>query len=353
MPFTVPTFLDIRTALLRDIANLLPEADTGPDSDFFVRSSSVASAVEGLYQHQSWIVRQIFPDTADSEYLELHARVRGLSRKPAVSAAGLVRFTGMPGTTVPLGQAFRTDSQLYVTTATGVLDSSGQIDLPASAQIAGTDGNLEPDTVVDLSAVPAGIDSQATIIEMTGGTAQETDAALLARLLELIRRPPAGGNKYDYRRWALEVPGVSAAYVYPLRRGLGTVDVVITADGDLPSMETIAAVQTHIDEMRPVTAKDCLVLAPTPLPVDILVKVSLTGLTLAQATQQIETLLGGYFGLLAPGETALRSRIEALISDMSGVVDRVLINPATNIIPTVDERLIEWPQLGAVEVQLL
>lgn len=26
----------------------------------------------------------------------------------------------------------------------------------------------------------------------------ETDAALLARLLDYIRRPPAGGNKYDY-----------------------------------------------------------------------------------------------------------------------------------------------------------
>lgn len=351
MPFTVPPFVDIRAALLRDISNLLPEADTGSDSDFYVRASSVASAVEGLYQHQAWIVRQIFPDTADRDYLELHARVRGLARKSGVAAAGKVRLTGTPGTVVALGQSFKSPGgQSYATTAAGVLDGDGRVDLPARALVPGPAGNLDEGAIVSLSAVPAGINSQATIVSMAGGTVEESDGELLARLLELIRRPPAGGNKYDYRRWALEVPGVTAAYVYPLRRGLGTVDIVVTANGDLPSTETIAAVQAHIDDRRPVTAKDSLVLLPTPLMVNVSVRVSLSGLTLAQAAQQIEVLLSGYFGLLAPGETALRSRIEALISDMTGVVDRVLVEPAANVVPTVDERLIEWPKLGTVEV---
>lgn len=75
------------------------------------------------------------------------------------------------------------------------------------------------------------------------------------RLLDIIRRAPAGGNKYDYRRWAMSVDGVTAAYVYPLRRGLGTVDVVITSADGLPSAEIIAATQAYIDDVRPVTAK--------------------------------------------------------------------------------------------------
>ena len=60
MPFTVPAFSTIRDALLRDLKNQLPDAYVGPDSDYFIRATSVASAVEGLYQHQAWIVRQIF-----------------------------------------------------------------------------------------------------------------------------------------------------------------------------------------------------------------------------------------------------------------------------------------------------
>lgn len=58
----------------------------------------------------------------------------------------------------------------------------------------------------------------------------ETDAAYLARLLDYIRRPPAGGNKYDYVKWALKISNVAAAYCFPLAQGLGTVDVVIVAN---------------------------------------------------------------------------------------------------------------------------
>lgn len=58
----------------------------------------------------------------------------------------------------------------------------------------------------------------------------ETDAALLSRLLEYIRRPPAGGNRYDYIKWATAVDNVAQAWCYPLAQGLGTVDVVILAN---------------------------------------------------------------------------------------------------------------------------
>lgn len=65
----------------------------------------------------------------------------------------------------------------------------------------------------------------------------ETDAELLARLLSLIRRPPAGGNKNDYEQWALSIAGVAAAFCFPLAQGPGTVDVVILADADTTGSE--------------------------------------------------------------------------------------------------------------------
>lgn len=67
MPFITKNAAQIRTDILRDIKNLLQLSDDtlGPDSDWYIRASSVASVAEGLYQHQGWIVRQIFPDTVD------------------------------------------------------------------------------------------------------------------------------------------------------------------------------------------------------------------------------------------------------------------------------------------------
>lgn len=78
-----------------------------PDGDSFVRATSVASAIEGLYEHQAWLVKQIFPDTADSEYLALHAQVRGLRYKPAKAAAGKVAMRGVAGSPIASGLVFK------------------------------------------------------------------------------------------------------------------------------------------------------------------------------------------------------------------------------------------------------
>ena len=107
MAYTIPLLEDIAATLLRDISNQLPDADVGKDSDFAIRANAIASAVQGLYQHQVWIVRQMFPDTADHDYLVMHARTRNLQPKPATYAGGKVQLTGNAGVAVKSGLQFR------------------------------------------------------------------------------------------------------------------------------------------------------------------------------------------------------------------------------------------------------
>ncbi|MGL9773351.1 MAG: baseplate J/gp47 family protein [Sodalis sp. (in: enterobacteria)] len=204
-------------------------------------------------------------DTADHDYLVMHGRTRNLTSKAATPAGGEVRLTGNPGANITgLLQLRPTGSrQRYQTTAPGTIDATGSLTLPVRSPQNGTQGNLADNTPGTLLMAPANnVDSNATITRMVGSSEAESDAALLARLLEVIRRPPAGGNQYDYHRWAVSLPGVTEAHGYPLRRGYGTVDVVIVTHNDLPSPETLKAVQRYLDEMRPITAKNCLVLAP-------------------------------------------------------------------------------------------
>lgn len=80
----------------------------------------------------------------------------------------------------------------------------------------------------------------------------ETDAALLARLLEYIRRPPAGGNKFDYIKWALEVDNVARAWCIPIP-SLGQVDVIILANVDTTGDE-IPSSSARIGVVTSVTA---------------------------------------------------------------------------------------------------
>ncbi|RLR17268.1 hypothetical protein D8L93_10815 [Sodalis-like symbiont of Bactericera trigonica] len=77
------------------------------------------------------------------------------------------------------------------------------------------------------------------------------------------------GNLADNTPGALLMPSLGSAparrhrsLCLPLRRGYSTVYVVIVTHNDLPLPETIKSVQSYIDEMRPVTSKDCLVLTP-------------------------------------------------------------------------------------------
>lgn len=352
MARSVPALADITQQQLRDIRNQLPDADVSGDSDYAIRANAVSGVAQGLYNDQSWILRQIFPDTADHDWLVMHARLRGLSPKPASAASGQVTLTGSAGLKVASGLQFRPrgSNVLYQTTAEATLSDKGSVTLSASAMTPGVVGNLSDNTAATLLNASQGIDSAVTVKTMRGGTDAESDTSLLSRLLELMRRPPAGGNKYDYRRWAMEVSGVSEAYVYPLRRGYGTVDVVITASGGLPSDETLKAVQTHIDDQRPVTAKDTLVMAPASVSTDISVKVSLDALSLDVARTQITQVLTEYFSRLAPGEIAVRTQIGALISDITGVVDYELIAPTGNIIPEVSNKIVQWIRLGAITV---
>lgn len=229
MPLMVPSFDEIREMILNDITSLDQSAAIHSDSDNYIRASSLAALAEGLYAHHAWIARQIFADSADSEFLEKHASTRAIYRKNAVKAEGIVIITGEKGRKIPAGTEIKVHDRYFLTLSDTTLEGN-QAEIKISAKEPGTKSNFVKVNGI-LTAAPAGIRSEC-IVSTKGGTDIESDGDLLARYLEILRRPPAGGNRYDYKRWALEVPGVTNAYVYPLRRGLGTVDIAITSGVD-------------------------------------------------------------------------------------------------------------------------
>ncbi|HFZ7942849.1 TPA: baseplate J/gp47 family protein [Salmonella enterica subsp. enterica serovar Birkenhead] len=350
MAYLTPDAEKIRADLLRDLKNQLPDADTGPDSDYYVRASSVASVAEGLYQHQAWVVRQIFPDTADSDYLALHARTRGLKKKPPTTAKGLADISGSPGSTLAAGSQIRGENLAVMTTA-DVKFTGSTAEAPVTAVQSGASGNLVSPVMAELVSAPMGVNGRVVVKSLTGGTDEESDGELLDRLLDIIRRPPAGGNQYDYRRWAMEVPGVTSAWVYPVRRGVGTVDIAITSAGGLASDEIIRNVQAHIDDVRPVTARNALVLSPQLRRVDFDVVVQAQGVTLEQLRPEVEKTIRGAMARIAPGQPLIRSSIETLISLLPGVTDRTIVTPTANVIAQVDGKRLEWLLPGVISVR--
>lgn len=355
MPFQPPSYDSIRDGILRDISSLLPDADIGSDSDNFVRSAAVAASIEGLYQHQAWLYRQIFPDTADEAELLHHAGNRNIRQRTAVAATGTAQITGAPGVTLNSGSTLKhvVSGALLSATSAATIGKSGSVQVPVMAQSVGSSMN-ELSGAAILTSPPLGIDAQVTISSaLAGGSDIESPASVLVRLLELLRNPPAGGAAYDYKRWALEVDGVASATVLPKRRGPNTVDVVITGQDGAPSDQVIAACAAHIDEVRPVTA-EVFVYAPLIKTVTATAKIELaSGYTLADVQAQAQVAYEEELGLLVPNAPLKRNRIGTILGNLPGVTDYLLVTPSSNVPATDVAGAVGWIRPGAITLELL
>ena len=355
MAYTSPSLESILGNILRDIRNLQAEADIGTDSDHYIRSAAVAAAIEGLYQKLAWVYRQIFPDTADEEEVVHAAAIRGVQRKNPVAATGTGALKGAKGVQLLQGATLKhvITGELFAAKSSATLGTDGKATVVVEALTVGSALNdLTGDLII--TSPPLGMDAAAEFVgTTTGGEDREKVESLLARLLEIIQKPPAGGADYDYERWAKDVDGVTDALVLPKRRGGGTVDVVITASGGLPSAEVIANCLEHILSKCSVIA-DIWVYVPTIRVVDSTASVELaSGYKLADVQRAAQKAYAALLATLKPRELLKRSQIEAMISNLAGVTDRAVMTPAGNVQASDDPGLIGWIRPGTLTLGLL
>lgn len=355
MAFVAPSLDHILANILRDIRNLQSEADVGVDSDHYVRSAAVAAAIEGLYQKLAWLYRQIFPDTADEEELLHAAAIRGLRLKEPVAASGTATVKGIEGVELLHGATLKhvVTGEVFSAASSVAIGADGKGVVTLTAQtlgrsLNGLDGNLI------ITSPPLGMDASAFFVGKTsGGEDREKPESLLARLLELIQRPPAGGADYDYKRWAKEVDGIADALVLPRRRGAGTVDVVVIGSDGAPSPQAIENCQAHIEQQCSVIA-DVWVFAPLIMTVDSTATVELAkGYLLADVQAAAQLAYDALVGRLAPREMLKRSHIEAMINNLPGVVDRALITPVANVQASDAPESIGWIRPGVINLELM
>lgn len=348
MPFITPDQPTVLQRMLQNLSNANAAIDVSDDGEPYARAAAVSAEIEGLYQHQQWILRQLFPDTADDEYMLAYASRRGITPRLAVAATGTITYSGTVGAAVPANTEARTAGGVaYINTASGTIGAGGTVTLAAQAVLAGAAGNAAGGTALTLTAAPSGVQSNASIASMTSGADVESMQSVLDRLLFVLRNPPMSGAAHDYVIWAKAVSGVLGAYVSPLRRGGSTVDVVITASGGLPSAPLINAVQAYINTLKPVQA-DVLVLGPTAVTVPVTATLTLSGTTLAAISANINADLAAYFATLKPGDMVVRSKLSAIFANTPGVVDFNLTAPAGNVQPLLDATHTELGVLGAV-----
>lgn len=335
MAYNRPQLTDLIERTRNDIISRLPSPDLLRRSNAEVYARALSGTAHSLYGYLDWLSRQLIYDTAESDILERWASIWGITRKAATTAHGSITFTGSNGAIIAASsQLTAYDGIIYQTVAEATI-SSGNAIASVYAINTGFVGNRGTGQTLTLQAPIAGVNAGAIAGEITGGTDTETDDSLRSRLLTRIKMPPQGGDKADYEAWALAVPGVTRAWVYPMELGAGTVSVRFMMDAypnGIPLSGDIAAVASYIDLLRPVTAK-VTVLAPNPVPLNFTIN-SLQPATNDVKTAIIQELTDLIKREAIPGGTLYLSHIREAISISAGEFDHVLTLPSANVVMT-------------------
>ena len=318
-----------------------------------------AKEFEKAYAEMDLMMDAAFPQTSWGVYLDrLADELAGLSRRAATPAVVTLSISGTAGATVPAGSLFATASGTNFATDEAVkLDDKGTGTVKATAQSTGAGGNVAAGTITVIPVSIYGVSKVTNEAAAYNGYEEETDGALLERLLFAVRQPATSGNVYHYIEWSTSVSGVGAVKVLPLRNGNGTVKViVVNANKDTPSEELLQSVRDTIAENAPIGAT-VTVTAPTLKTVNVSLKVT-NGTGNADA---IKTALTKYFKASVFGKnyttqkstdtvTISYAQIGRIIldnSDTTGVndYDDLTINSGTeNIVCAVDN----LPVVGTV-----
>jgi uncharacterized phage protein gp47/JayE len=328
--FNRPALLDLINRTRDDLLSRLTDSsDSLRRSDALVYARVLAAAAHELYGYLDWIAKQIPYDTADEDLLIRWASIWGIQRKAATKASGTVTFTGSDGAVIPAGAIVQAFDAVQYTVSTEVTVASGTAIAAIQAVDAGIAGNRNTGQTLTLTAPVSGVAATAIAGALTGGADIETVEALRARLIARVRQQPQGGAAHDYVAWALEVVGVTRAWVSALEMGYGTVTVRFMMDNTyadgIPHSGDVATVQAYLNLKRPVTAAVYAV-APIADTLDF----TITGLT--PSTTAIKAAIEAALAELikTEGEPA-GTLLWSAISSATGETDHTLTLPAVNV----------------------
>jgi uncharacterized phage protein gp47/JayE len=341
MTFLRPTLAELQRLTDAELSARLGLGPLPPRSVLGVLAHVSAGLSHSAHGHLDHIADQIFPATATGTNLERHASLRGITRKAAAFASGSATFTGTSGSTVPLGARLaRADGAIYETTEEATL--SAGVGLAAiEAVLPGSDGNAVSGTLLTLQTPSVGVVPTVTASAIEGGTDQETDDELRARVLLSWRSRPMAGTSEDYVGWALEVPGITRAFVRPRTPTLGMVTVMVVADGNEPTIEPTAAqieaVLTYLDTVRPVTAR-VVVEAPVLEALDLTIELSPPSATVR--ARVIANLEDAITREAVPGGTIRLSRLSSAISASPGEIYHRITSPSVDVVADANTLLV-------------
>lgn len=239
MAWRLPSMSETREILLAVGKALFPEYNYGNlRSHLARRATFLAAATTQLHKHVDTLKRHLMPTTQPDEDLDDGwGFVKGVARKGATSArkAGAGRVRGANGTAVPLDEELvhQASGLRFKIATASMVPVAEVVDVDIEAIDTGSQTRLLAGEVLEFISAPVGLQTQVVLVKNldVDGFDQEQYGSYLGRILEAFSSRKSGGSQADYVAWAKELEGITYAYAYPNRAGIGTIDVAALKAG--------------------------------------------------------------------------------------------------------------------------
>lgn len=296
-------------------------------SDAGIRMRVLADEIFALKTHAEWLKRQMFFSTATGEWLEKHAAERGITRISSQKATGRLAF-GITNTleydfVIPEGTVCATgDGKLrYVTTEEGVIPSGSHIvQVLARAERGGSAYNLPFNAINTVVTYFSVLTEVSNTSSFSGGTDEESDDALRARIQEFCRNPSNGLNQSYYKKLAMQVEGVGSVFVKALTDDSDyNLSVVVAGVGAIPKTSVVTAVRELIEEYAPANVKpktEACGLHDVALTVNVECE---SGYSVDTVKSGVEAAIKTYFNTLGVGDDIYIKKVGDVIFHVDGV----------------------------------
>lgn len=282
------------------------------------------------------VIKLIIPETSYGDFLDGHAKSRGIYRNEATAATGEVTITGTPDSFIPAGSLFSVPavndepSVDYATLEDVTIPQDGFITVGVICTKTGRVGNTGANTIVLVSSKLTGISGVNNNDAIEGGTERESDEQLLEEINEYDKTQGYSfvGNEADYIRWAKEAGAGGVSLVTP-EDDSGHIYMYITdSEGRQPSPDLIAKVENYImmpdnrEQRRAPIGASLTVDAPGTCEIAIKATIELDDMTtIASVKELFEPAMALYLSeALDEGEIKY-SRVWAVLAGIKGVAD--------------------------------
>ena len=250
MGFKTPSLKELQERHYEDLRTRLGR--TPGDYDILKINSAVnAGMFHLLHENLRFLSLQLFPDTAEGEFLDAHWAWRSKYRQMESFASGTVEVSGTAGARIPAGHSWESGGVAWAASKAAVIGADGKVVVEVRALTPGKKGNVAKGAKLTGALPLVGVEAEAESLGIRGGSPRESNANYRQRMIASLRDKTRYGKKGDWAAWALDSSSeVVKAWEFPFSDARGLLLIQVLGPQDAP-VANLAAVKRYIEDKAP------------------------------------------------------------------------------------------------------